>query len=469
MLKPKINIINLENPQHITARKIFETVNDVPLICPHGHVNPSLFSDPEAGFGDPAALFVIPDHYVLRMLISQGYSLEALGVSRKGVENRVYDPYQIWEVFCKNFSLFDGTPTGLWIENELSMVFGIDEKPDVANGRELYDALQEALESGAFSPRKLFEQFNIEVLCTTDAAVDPLSDHQGIRESGWKGKVLPTFRPDALVNIGHPSFLDHIRKLEECCHKAIKDFPSFIQAIEERRSYFKSMGAVATDHATMTAYTCRLSPERAEALFQKGLRGDIDQKEMQLFIGHMIFEMARMSLEDGLVMQWHVGSYRNHNPAVFDAYGSDLGFDIPLQVEWTRGIKPLLDAFGLDERLRLILFTLDESSYARELAPLAGVYPAVKLGPPWWFHDSPNGMRRYFECVMEIAGIDNTVGFNDDTRAFLSIPARHDLWRRMAAIWLADLVHSGQLNIDIAKQRMQDLAYGLAKRGYRLA
>ncbi len=467
-MKPKITVFDPSHPQHKTAMEIFDAVQDEPLICPHGHVDPHLFAASDARFNDPASLFVIPDHYVLRMLVSQGVSLEELGIQPKGMSERAYDPLKIWRIFCDHFSFLDGTPSGLWIENELSMVFGITQKPDQDHADQIYHEINEALRSKEFTPRQLYKKFNIEALCTTDTATDPLSAHQAMRDSGWDGNILPTFRPDALLNIGQPQWRDQLHALEECCDTRVLDFTSFIQALEERRSFFKSMGAVAADYATKTAFTCRLSSGEAETLFQKGLMGDIDEQERARFIGHMVFEMARMSVEDGLVMQWHVGAYRNHSPLVYEGYGSDLGFDIPLRTEWTRNIKPLLDAFGMDQRLRLILFTLDESSYSRELAPLAGVYPAVRLGPPWWFHDSPNGMQRYFDQVMETAGIDNTVGFNDDTRAFLSIPARHDLWRRMSALWLAGLVQSGQMEMTAAQVRMHDLAYGLAKRGYRL-
>jgi len=468
LAKPSIRIFDLSVAHHRTAAEIFESAADLPLVCPHSHIDPWLLADADARFLDPAALFVIPDHYVVRMLISQGISLDELGIFPINEGDRSYDPQAVWRVFCEHFHLFDGTPTGLWIENDLSMVFGIDQKPDEKNADHLYSKIQSAIEDQAFSPRNLYRRFNIEVLCTTDAAVDKLEAHQTIRESEWQGRILPTFRPDAVINVHKPGWLERIEELSRVCEMDIRSYTDFIRALENRRAYFKTLGAVATDHAAETPFTCHLSKENAAALFQKALDKTICDDEAKQFIGHMIFEMARMSLEDGLVMQFHVGAYRDHNAAIFRNYGTDMGFDIPMKVEWTHNLKPLLDAFGMDPRLQLILFTLDESSYSRELAPIAGVYPAVKLGPPWWFNDSPNGMMRYFEAVMETAGIDNTTGFNDDTRAFLSIPARHDLWRRMTALWLARLVHHGQIKQVTAIRRMADLAYWLPKRAYRL-
>jgi len=468
LAEPKIKIFDLNNPQHKTAVEIFNSAVDLPLYCPHSHVDPWLLADPDRHFKDPAALFVVPDHYVVRMLVSQGVPFTDLGIFPLDERDQGYDALAVWRVFCKNFQLFDGTPTGLWIENALSMVFGIRQKPNEQNAENLYGRIQTAIESEGFLPRKLYQRFNIETLCTTDSAADELQAHQNIRDSGWKGRVLPTFRPDAVINVRQAGWLAQIAELSRVCDIDINDYPAYIRALENRRMYFKSMGAVAADHAAETPFTCRLTAEKAADLFQKALNKTISVDEGQLFKGHMMFEMARMSVEDGLVMQFHVGAYRNHNPAVFQTYGIDLGFDIPLRVTWTRNLKPLLDAFGMDPRFRLILFTLDESSYSRELAPIAGAYPAVKLGPPWWFNDSPNGMLRYFDSVMETAGIENTVGFNDDTRAFLSIPARHDLWRRMAALWLARLVHRGQIDRTTAMGRMADLSYRLAKQAYRL-
>jgi len=441
------------------ARNLYQAVAKLPIVSPHGHVDPRLFADPNATFGTPAELFIIPDHYVTRMLYSQGIPLET---SLKG------DHREIWKLFCENFHLFRGTPSGIWLTDELSSVFGVDEKPSASNADRLFDSLSDKLSSPEFSPRKLFERFNIEVLCTTDAATDTLEYHQAIKASGWKGNIRPTFRPDGVVNLDAPNWKANIDKLSEVSGIEVKDYKSFIQALEQRRAFFKSMGATATDHAAVTPATAELSEVEANAILQGALRGTFTAEDASRFTAHMLMEMARMSIEDGLVMQLHPGSLRNHNDIVFREFGLDKGADIPLQTEYTRNLLPLLNKYGNDSRLTLILFTLDETTYSRELATLAGHYPALKLGPPWWFHDSLNGMARYFDQVMETAGIYNTAGFNDDTRAFCSIPARHDVWRRASANWLAGLVVRYIVDMDDANEMIHELAVGLARRAYKL-
>jgi glucuronate isomerase len=182
----------------------------------------------------------------------------------------------------------------------------------------------------------------------------------------------------------------------------------------------------------------------------------------------MLTEMATMSADDGLVMQIHPGAFRNHNPWLFEHYGRDKGADIPTATDYVHALRPLLARHGNNPKLTIILFTLDETSYARELAPLAGHYPSLKLGPSWWFHDSPEGMRRFRQQVTETAGFYNTVGFNDDTRAFLSIPARHDVARRMDCGFLAQLVVEHRMEDWEAAELARALAYDLAKQAYKL-
>ena len=441
------------------ARELYDEVVSLPLVCPHGHVDPRLFADPNATFGTPADLFIIPDHYVTRMLYSQGIPFESL------VEG---DHRKIWRLFCENFHLFRGTPSGIWLTDELVTVFGVDEKPSGSNADRLFDLVTEKLSSSDFSPRKLFERFNIEVLCTTDAATDMLEHHQAIRQSGWRGCILPTFRPDGVVNLDAPNWQTNIKILSGVSNIDVVDYESYIRALEQRRAFFKSMGATTTDHAALIPATAVLTPLEAETIFQRALKGQPGPHDAARFTAHMLMEMARMSIEDGLVMQLHPGSLRNHNNVIFNKFGLDRGADIPIQTEYTRNLLPLLNKYGNDPRLTLILFTLDETTYSRELAPLAGHYPALKLGPPWWFFDSLNGMARYFDQVMETAGLYNTAGFNDDTRAFCSIPARHDLWRRISANWLAGLVVRHIVDMDDAREMMQELAGGLAKRAYKL-
>ncbi len=450
------------------ARELYESVADLPIVSPHGHVNPQLFADDTATFGSPADMFIIPDHYVFRMLYSQGIPLEDLGVPRVDGGPVETDHRKIWQIFAENFHLFRGTPSGAWLMQELYEVFGVEQKLTGESAQDVYDHIEEKLALPGFRPRQLFETFNIEVLCTTDAASDTLAHHQTIRDSGWSGTVLPTFRPDGVVNLHIPGWRDNLQALSDVVGYEINSYRRLTQALEERRAHFKSMGARATDHAALTAYTGGLSSEDAEAIFARALRGEASVEDAGRFTGHMLMEMARMSIEDGLVMQLHVGSFRNHNPEVFAKFGADKGADIPIASEFTRNLHPLLAKYGNDPRLTLILFTLDEDTYARELAPLAGHYPTLKIGPPWWFFDSLNGIRRYFDRIMETAGIYNTAGFNDDTRAFPSIPARHDVWRRASANWVAGLVVRGLIDMADAREMVWEQAYGLAKKAYKL-
>ncbi len=450
------------------AGELYATVVSLPIVSPHGHVDPWLFANPDSRFGSPADLLIIPDHYVFRMLYSQGVPLEALGVPRQDGGPVEQDHRKIWQTFADHFYLFRGTPSGVWLTHELVEVLGCTQPLNSATAQEIYDQVQARLDSPEFQPRRLFERFNIEVLCTTDAAWDRLEAHQAIRRSGWQGTVRPTFRPDGVVNLDAPGWRGNIDRLSQASGVEVDSYARLVQALEVQRQYFKSLGATATDHAALVPATAELSPDEAETIFQKALRGQATGPEAMRFTAHMLMEMARMSLDDGLVMQLHPGSYRNHNQAVFDRFGLDKGADIPVQTEYTRNLLPLLNKYGCDSRLTLILFTLDETSYARELAPLAGHYPALRLGPPWWFHDSLNGMGRYFNQVIETAGLYNTAGFNDDTRAFPSIPARHDVWRRAAANWVAGLVARHLVSLEEAQEMMLELAVGLARRAYKL-
>ncbi len=450
------------------AMELYAEVAEMPLICPHGHVDPWLFADENASFGTPAELLLIPDHYIYRMLYSQGIPLESLGVPRIDGGEVEADHRKIWQIFAEHFYLFRGTPTGSWLAQELYEVFGVREKLCGDTAQSIYDQIEATLRRPEYRPRVLYEQFNIEVLCTTDAATDPLEHHRVIKKSGWKGDIRPTFRPDAVVNIDSPGWKRDVDALSDASGITADSYPKYIQALEQRRAFFKQMGAVSTDHAAVSAYTAELTAAEAEAIFQRALRGAATAEDARRFTAHMIMESARMSIEDGLVMQFHVGSVRDYNELIAERFGPDTGVDIPERTEFTHNLRPLLSKYGNDSRLRLIVFTLDEATYARELAPLAGLFPAMRLGPPWWFHDSINGMRRYRDQVMETAGLHNTVGFNDDTRAFPSIPARHNLARRVDADWIAGLVVRGIVDREDASEMVKDCAYRLAKRAYRL-
>jgi glucuronate isomerase len=449
------------------ARELYDRAAGLPLVCPHGHVDPRILAE-NTPFPDPAGLLVIPDHYVTRMLYSQGVPLEALGVPSLDGTPVETDSRRIWRRFAEHMPCFRGTPSGCWLKHELADVFGIDEPLGAGNADAIYDRIDAHLRTDAFRPRALFERFHIEVLCTTDSATDALTWHQQIRESDWPGVVRPTFRPDLAINFLHPDWPAEMERLAVLTGRTIGDYRTYILALEARRSFFRGMGATATDHAALTPYTARLSDHDASAIFARARAGEATPADLAAFTGHMLMEMARMSVEDGLVMQLHPGSLRNHNAAVAARFGPDRGCDIPVATEYTRNLQPLLNAYGNDPRFRMVVFTLDEATYARELAPLAGHYPALRLGPPWWFHDSIEGMERFRHAVTETAGFYNTAGFNDDTRAFPSIPARHDLCRRVDANFLAGLVARHVLDLEAAQELIVDLSYGLAKATYRL-
>ncbi|GAB4423874.1 MAG: glucuronate isomerase [Chloroflexi bacterium OHK40] len=449
------------------ARELYGRVKELPVFSPHGHVPPALLADPSARLGTPAELFIIPDHYILRMLVSQGVSLDQLGVPARDGAVVESDHRAIWQRFAEHFHLFRGTPTGLWLAAELVELFGVEERLTAESARRIYDHLEARLAEPDFTPRALLDRMRIELLATTDAATDSLDEHRRLHTDGLT-RVRPTFRPDALLALDAPDWLGQVARLSAVAGVEVVDYRSFIVALEQRRAAFKALGALATDHGVVSPYTAPMSDGEAEALVARALRGEASADDAARFTAHMLIEFARMSCEDGLVMQLHAGSLRNHHHALLSRFGPDKGADIPLATEWTRNLRPLLNAYGADPRFRIILFTLDESSYSRELAPLAGYYPAVLLGPPWWFHDSVNGMRRYFDQVVETAGLYNTAGFNDDTRAFASIPARHDVWRRVSCDWLAGQVVEGLLAEDEAHELAGELAVGLAKRAYRV-
>lgn len=449
------------------ARELYAEVAGLPIVSPHGHVVPDLLADPEARFDDPSSLLIVPDHYVFRMLYSQGVPLESLGVPTLDgtpVEN---DPRAIWRTFCEHFHLFDATPTGLWLKAELIELFEVDVKPSAATADRVYDQIAAKLATDEFRPRALFQRFDIELLATTDLATDDLAAHGAMQEAGLP--VVPTFRPDALMQTAEHTWSERLALLEERTGSSIEDLDGFLAALRDRRSFFKERGATATDHGVFSTFIEPLERDEAARLFDKALQLNISQAEAERFHSHMLFEMAGMAAEDGLVMQLHIGSYRNHNQRVFERFGPDKGADIPVSVDWTRGLHTLLNAFGNDERFRLITYTLDEATYARELAPLAGHYPAMRLGAPWWFFDSVLGFDRYLDRVVETAGVYNLAGFNDDTRAFPSIRTRHDVWRRTICNWLAAAVARGLLDEDSAPGMARWLAYDAAKDAYRLS
>jgi glucuronate isomerase len=470
MLDPN-RLFPAEPAARAVAKKLYDAVHGLPIISPHGHTDPRWCAENKP-FPNPAALFIQPDHYIFRMLYSQGVSLESLGVPQGGTEGdanaSVPDPREVWRIFAKHYYLFRGTPTRLWLDYAFQEQFGLKERLTPENADEYYDLIDRKLQTPEFLPRALFDAFRIEVLSTTDAAFDTLEYHKVIRESGWKGRVLPTFRPDAVIDAEYAGFRENLKKLAEAANEDVSTWKGYLGALRNRRAFFKQNGATATDHGHLTAMTADLPQVEAERLYQRIYTGKTNLGDVELFQAQMLTELAGMSVEDGLTMQIHPGSIRNYNEKVYRKFGRDKGADIPSPTEYVRALRPLLTRYGNEPNFTLILFTLDESTYSRELAPIAGHFPSVKLGPSWWFHDSPEGMMRFREQATETAGFYNTVGFNDDTRAFLSIPARHDVARRVDCAFLGRLVAEHRLEESEAFEVVHDLSVNLVKKAYKL-
>jgi len=445
------------------ARSLYERIRNLPIISPHGHTQAAWFAN-NGPFPDPATLFVQPDHYVFRMLYSQGISMDDLGIGQPAIK----DPRKVWRIFASHYYLFRGTPTRMWLDYAFEELFGFKERLNEKTADAYFDTIAEKLRTPEFLPRALYERFNIEVLSTTESPLDELKAHQAIRNSGWKARILPAFRPDPVVDPEFKGFAGQVAKLGEQNGEDASTWKGYLNALMKARARFRGLGCTSTDHGHVTAQTADLPQAEAAALFGKVMAGRADAAEQELFRAQMLTEMARMSVEDGLVMQIHPGSVRNHNRFVYERYGRDMGADIPRATNYVDALRPLLDRFGNERKLTIILFTLDETTYSRELAPLAGHYPCLRLGPPWWFHDSPEGMMRFREQATETAGFYNTVGFNDDTRAFLSIPARHDVARRVDCAFLGRLVAEHRLDEDEAHEVAHDLTYGLVKKAYKL-
>lgn len=452
--------------QRDIARRLYQEVADLPIVSPHGHTDPGWFAG-NAPFGNAAELLLHPDHYVFRMLYSQGIPLDALGIRNPGA-----DPRESWRLFAQNYHLFRGTPSRMWMDWVFAEAFGFDVQFSAETSDLYYDRITEALATDAFRPRALFDRFGIEVIATTESPIDTLEHHAAIRAANasgeWGGRVITAYRPDPVVDPEYEGFRDNLKRFSELSGEDAFSYAGYLAAHRNRRAFFAEMGATSTDHGHPTAATADLTDAEAEALFARVTGEQVSAADAELFRAHMLTVMAGMSLDDGLVMQIHPGAFRNHNPWLFTHYGRDKGADIPTATDYVHALRPLLGKYGNEAALTIILFTLDETSYARELAPLAGHYPALKLGPAWWFHDSPEGMRRFRSQVTETAGFYNTVGFNDDTRAFLSIPARHDVARRIDCGFLAQLVAEHRMEEWEAAELATDLSYNLAKAAYKL-
>jgi glucuronate isomerase len=445
------------------AAELYRGVAELPLVCPHGHVDPWLLANADATLGEPAGLLVSSDHYVFRMLHSQGVPLEELGVGGSDA-----DPRAVWQRFADGFSAFAGTPTGLWLTLELREVFGVETPLSGTTAQAVYDELAEKLDADAFAPRALFERFGIETLCTTDSLVDDLAAHEALRASGWEGRVLPTLRADPVMRADAEDWPATIRRLGELTGTDISDFASLAAALATRLDAFRALGARGIDVSVTVPWTAHLDAAAADVIVRRGLRGEASTADADRLSGRLLLLLAELARDTGVVLQLHPGSFRNHHADGLARHGRDIGADIPVAAEWTRNLHALLNAYGDDPALRLVAYTLDESTQTRELAPLAGYYPALRLGAPWWFLDSPVGMRRFLDSASSVCGLANTAGFVDDTRAFPSIPARHQVWRRVTCDWLAGLVQKGQLDDEQAHGLARALAYDLAREAYRL-
>jgi glucuronate isomerase len=450
------------------ARSIHEQTSGLPIVSPHGHVAASQLAD-DGIIQQPARELITLDHYLLRMLHSQGVPLERLGVpTRDGVEVET-DGRRIWQTFADHYHLFRATPSKLWLDHTLAEVLGVPVELRPETAEEVYDHVVTSLADDAFRPRALYERFGIELLATTDPALDPLGAHAKIAASGWEGRVVPTFRPDDVVDPDRADFADNLDRLADATGEDTTSWAGYLSALRSRRQRFVEAGAAASDHGHPSAATADLGAAQVEALFARVRSGRAEPADAELFRAQMLVEMAAMSVDDGLVLQLHCGSWRNHDRELLARFGADKGGDIPQRMDYVGALKPLLDRYGNESRLTVVVYTLDETAYSRELAPLAGHYAALRLGPPWWFHDSPEGIRRFRQQATESAGFANTVGFNDDARSLLSIPARHDMARRLDAGYLAGLVAEHRLAEDEAVEVAADLAYHLARRAFRVA
>lgn len=444
------------------ARELYDRVAAAPIISPHGHVPASWLAE-DSRFANPADLLVVHDHYVTRLLHAHGVPLERLGVAGSPAP-----PREIWRALCDNWHLFAGTASAYWLRDSLVQVFGIAETPSADTADLIYDRIDAALATADFRPRALFDRFGIEVLATTDDPLDTLEAHAALAaDPTFRGRVLPTFRPDAYLDPAAAGFRDRVERLLAATGSPAT-FRGYVDALRARRAYFIEHGAVSADHGVFEPYTCELADADAERLFTEALGGSLSEEGLRTFRGHMLWQMAAASVDDGLVMTVHPGVRRNHHTPTFERFGPDSGHDIPVRVEYTDNLRPLLQSFGTAPGFHLVLFAIDETVYSRELAPLAGFYPSVYVGAPWWFLDAPDAMARFRSAITETAGFYRSSGFIDDTRAYLSIPARHDVARRADASYMARLVVEGRVDLAAAARVIDDSVDALPRKVFKL-
>ncbi len=443
------------------ARRLYDSVAGAPILSPHGHVDARVLASNEP-FSDPASLLITPDHYVTRLLHANGVPLERLVPPA--------DPREIWREFASRWHLFAGTPVRYWFEDQLENVFGIDEEPNTKTSDAIYDALVDALARPEFRPRALFERFGIAVLATTDDPVDDLAAHRALRDDPtFAGHVIPTWRADRFVSPSAPSWSRALDQLGEVTGIACDSYHGMLEALRATRASFIEAGATSTDTGVPDAGSEPLEEADAERIHRDALRGSITEADAAAYRHNLLYRFAEFSTEDGLVMQLHPGVIRNHHRPTFDRFGPDTGHDLPDVAAFTRPLQPLLRDFGTHPGFHLVLFTVDETAFSREIGPLAGFYPSVYAGAPWWFLDSPAGIARYRAAITDPVGFAKTSGFIDDTRAYCSIPARHDASRRADAAFLAGLVTTHQLGEAEAATIAGELVRDIPARTFKLA
>ncbi|WP_299520750.1 glucuronate isomerase [uncultured Serinicoccus sp.] len=432
------------------AQDLYEEVARLPIISPHGHV-PAQWIAEDTPFGDPASLLITPDHYVTRLLHASGVSLSDLGVGRGELDEA--SSRAAFRLLCEHWPVYRGTPMRLWLEQQLVEIFGAHEVPSAETADRLYDTVAAWIARPDARPRTLMDRFDIEVLATTDDPCDDLRHHRTLAEDGsFTRSVVPTFRPDRYLEPAAADWVADVDRLAQVSGHDTQTYAGWVAAMEGRRDFFRSRGAVSTDHSHRDLGTERLSTGEAERLYADARAGRISTDAGDRLRRHMVGEMVRMAADDGLTMTLHPAVHRNHHAGTHRDFGADVGADIPLAVEVTRALQPALSAHGTDPNLTLVVFTMDETIYSRELAPLAGFYRSLRIGVPWWFIDAPESIRRFRSAVTEIAGFTRTSGFIDDTRAFLSIPARHDMARRIDCGFLAHLVVEHRLTEEEAAE-----------------
>jgi len=445
------------------ARSIYQQVAGAPIYSPHGHVDAAIIAD-NRPFGNPAELLITPDHYVTRLIHAYGIGLDQLGVNTPSA-----DPREIWRIFCAHWHIFAGTVVRYWFESEFFDVFGLTEQPSAENADDLYDQLSEKLAQPDFRPRELFDRFNIAVLATTDDPASDLSAHQLLAaDPDFAGAVVPTFRADRYMSPDAKGWSAALNELAAVAGVDTGSYAGLVEALRNRRAYFKENGCTATDSGMADAYAIPLAGTEAERIHKAGLDGTITAAESASYRRNLLYQLAAMSAEDGLVMQLHADVVRNYDQASFEAYGPDTGHDLPGPATFTAGLRQVLNDFGRSDTFRLVLFTTDETSFSQQIAPLAGFYPSVYVGAPWWFIDTPAAIGRFRAAATDSAGFGKTSGFIDDTRAYCSIPARHDMSRRLDAGFLAGLVATHQLGEDEAHQIAGDLAGRIPINTFRL-